>query len=82
MLVPATPVPDKDTDPPAGGERGAATVAVLENAAVEPPAFVAVTRQRIGLMYPREKKFDGGEYDELVAPDMFKNVAPWSLYCH
>jgi hypothetical protein len=33
-------------------------------------------------MYPREKKLDGAKYEELVAPDIFKNVAPWSLYCH
>jgi hypothetical protein len=61
---------------------GAETVAVLENAATDPPPFVAVTRQRIGLMYPREKKLDGAKYEELVAPDIFKNVAPRSLYCH
>ena len=60
---------------------GAETVAVLENAAVDPPPFVAVTLQRIGLTYI-ELKFDGGEYDELVAPEILKNVAPWSLYCH
>jgi hypothetical protein len=33
-------------------------------------------------MYPREKKLDGAKYEELVAPDIFKKVAPWSLYCH
>lgn len=82
MLVPATPVPERETDPPEGGDTGADTDAVLENAATDPPPLVAVTRQRIGLTYPSEKKFDGGEYDELVAPDIFKNVAPWSLYCH
>lgn len=31
------------------GTVGDSTVAVFEKAAVEPPAFVAVTRQRIGL---------------------------------
>jgi hypothetical protein len=71
--VPATPVPDKVTDPPDGGDRGADTDAVLEEVAVfDPAAFVAVTRQRIGLSYPREKKLEGGEYVELVAPEMFK----------
>jgi hypothetical protein len=46
------------------------TVAVLEeNAAVEPLAFVAVTRQRIGLWYPKVKKLDGGVYvDKLLVP--------------
>jgi hypothetical protein len=45
------------------------TVAVLENAAVEPLAFAAVTRQRMGLEYPRLKKLDGGVYvDKLLVP--------------
>jgi hypothetical protein len=48
------------TDPPAGAAD--ATVAVLENAAVEPLALVAVTRQRIGLKYPEVKKLAGGVY--------------------
>jgi hypothetical protein len=63
------------------GTVGDNTVALLENACVDPPAFVAVTRQRIGLV-KKEKKLGGGAYVELVWPDMFKNVAPWSLYCH
>ena len=75
MLVPATPVPERDTDPPVGVETGAETVAVLENAVAEPPALVAVTRQRMGLIYI-ELKFDGGRYEELVAPEILKNVAP------
>jgi hypothetical protein len=38
-----------------------ATVAVLEeNADVEPLGLVAVTRQRIGLWYPKAKKLEGG----------------------
>jgi hypothetical protein len=45
----------------------AETAAVLEKAAAEPPALIAVTRQRIGLIL-LVKKSDGGEYDELVAP--------------
>lgn len=60
---------------------GVETVAVLENASVEPPTFVAVTRQRIGLTYML-LKLEGGKYVELVAPDIFMNIAPWSLYCH
>lgn len=80
--VPATPVPDKETDPPEGIDTGADTVAVLEFAEADPPAFVAVTRQRIGLAYPREKKFEGGVYDELVAPEILRYVDPWSRYCH
>ena len=61
---------------------GADTDAVLENAAADdPPELLAVTLQRIGLMYI-ELKFDGGEYEELVAPEILKNVAPWSLYFH
>ena len=82
ITLPGVDPPDKDTLPPEGIDTGAETVAVLENAATDPPPFVAVTRQRIGLMYPREKKLDGAKYEELVAPDIFKNVAPWSLYCH
>ena len=39
---------------------GAETVALFEKACVDPPAFVAVTRQRIGLAYI-ELKLDGGE---------------------
>ena len=74
---------DIETVPPEGITTGADTVAVLEKAAEPaPPALDAVTRQRIGLIRPIEKKLDGGEYVEFVAPDMFKNVAPWSLYCH
>ena len=39
----------------------AETVAVFdETAEVEPLAFVAVTRQRIGLWYPKVKKSEGG----------------------
>ena len=49
MLVPATPVPERDTEPPEGGDSGADTLAVFEFAEADPPAFVAVTRQRIGL---------------------------------
>jgi hypothetical protein len=71
----------KEVTRPGTVATGAETVAVFENASVEPPAFVAVTRQRIGLTYI-ELKFDGGEYEELVAPEILKNVAPWSLYCH
>ena len=39
----------------------AETLAVLENAEADPPEFVAVTRQRIGLASPKEKKLEGGE---------------------
>ena len=49
MLVPATPVPDSVTDPPVGIVTGADTDAVFELAEADPAAFVAVTRQRIGL---------------------------------
>ena len=72
---------DIETVPPEGTTTGADTVAVLENAAADPPELLAVTRQRIGLTYML-LKFDGGVYDELVAPEILKNVAPWSLYCH
>lgn len=41
------------------GTVGEETDAVFEKACVDPPAFVAVTRQRIGLV-KNEKKFDGG----------------------
>jgi hypothetical protein len=40
---------------------------VFDEAVADPPKFVAVTRQRIGLIL-LVKKSDGGEYDELVAP--------------
>lgn len=60
----------------------AETLAVLENAEADPPEFVAVTLQRIGLAYPRALKFEGGEYEELVAPEILKYVLPWSKYCH
>jgi hypothetical protein len=73
---------DIETVPPEGITTGAETVAVLEKAGEPaPPELDAVTRQRIGLIYML-LKFDGGEYDELVAPEILKNVAPWSLYCH
>jgi hypothetical protein len=39
----------------------AETLAVFEKAEVDPPEFVAVTRQRIGLENPKEKKLEGGE---------------------
>ena len=55
---------------------------MLEKAWFDPPALEAVTRQRIGLKYPKLKKLDGGEYVELVAPEMFKYKDPLSLYCH
>jgi hypothetical protein len=58
------------------GTVGDVTVAVLENAEADPPEFVAVTLQRIGLAYPRALKFEGGEYEELVAPDMLRYVVP------
>ena len=50
--VPATPVPDNVTDPPLGGDRGAATVTLFEKACTPlgDAAFIAVTRQRIGLL--------------------------------
>jgi hypothetical protein len=52
---------DIETVPPEGIDTGADTDAVLENAAEElPPALDAITRQRIGLVYPSEKKLDGG----------------------
>jgi len=60
-VVPSTPVPERETVPPLGGDRGAATVAVFEKAWFDPPAFDAVTRQRIGLKYPKLKKLEGGE---------------------
>jgi hypothetical protein len=46
------------------------TAAVFEETAeVEPLAFVAVTRQRIGLWYPKVKKSEGGVYvDKLLVP--------------
>ena len=75
IVVPATPVPERETDPPEGITTGADTEAVLEDVAVvEPPAFVAVTRQRIGLAYPIDKKFEGGVYEELVAPEILKKT--------
>jgi hypothetical protein len=49
-----------DVTSPGTVTTGEETVAVLENASVEPPTFVAVTRQRIGLTYML-LKFDGGE---------------------
>jgi hypothetical protein len=73
---------DIETVPPEGITTGAETVAVLEKAGLPaPPELDAVTRQRIGLIYI-ELKLEGGVYEELVAPEILKNVAPWSLYCH
>ncbi len=52
---------DIETVPPEGITTGAETVAVLEKAGLPaPPELDAVTRQRIGLAYPRVKKLDGG----------------------
>ena len=58
------------------------TVAVLENASVEPLAFTAVTRQRIGLKYPELKKLEGGVYvDRLLVPGALTYVGV-SKDCH
>ena len=60
-VVPESCVPlgERVTVPPVGTP--GVTVAVFEDIAeVEPLAFVAVTRQRIGLRYPRVKKLEGG----------------------
>jgi hypothetical protein len=71
----------KEVTRPGTVTTGADTDAVLENAVADPPELLAVTLQRIGLVYI-ELKFDGGEYEELVAPEILKYRAPWSLYCH
>ena len=43
------------------GTVGTETVAVLDVAVADPPEFVAVTLQRIGLDKPRAAKLEGGE---------------------
>ena len=50
ITLPGVELPLRVTVPPEGIDTGADTDAVLENAAVDPPAFIAVTRQRIGLL--------------------------------
>jgi hypothetical protein len=56
--------------PKVGVSAAPKTAAVFdETAEIEPLAFVAVTRQRIGLRYPKVKKSEGGVYvDKLLVP--------------
>jgi hypothetical protein len=65
-----------------GAVAGADTVAVLENASVDPTEFVARTRQRIGLKYPKVKKLEGGVYvDDVELPGAVTYVGE-SNDCH